>query len=77
MRRLQAHELQAKWQHCQSLVPARDSQLQGEMHRQHNNERLRQSFAEKANAVGPWLEQQMEQVVNIGMGGRGSLETAI
>ncbi len=41
------------------------------------NERLRHAFAEKANVVGPWLEGQIEQVVSIGMGGRGSLEGAI
>lgn len=55
-----------------------------------DNERLRQLFADKSNSVGPWLESQLEtvgrrltfcdlflQVVQIGMGGRGSLETAI
>lgn len=42
-----------------------------------DNERLRQTFAEKANSVGPWLENQLEQVLAIGMGGRGSLENAI
>uniref|UniRef100_A0A0M3JMB0 Disease resistance protein n=1 Tax=Anisakis simplex TaxID=6269 RepID=A0A0M3JMB0_ANISI len=38
---------------------------------------LRQVFAEKANTVGPWLERQLESVLSIGMGGRGSLENAI
>lgn len=42
-----------------------------------DNERLRQLFAEKANTVGPWLERQLEQVLAIGLGGRGSLENAI
>ncbi|KAH7694436.1 alpha-actinin, partial [Aphelenchoides avenae] len=41
------------------------------------NDRLRQSFAEKANTVGPWLERQLEDVLSIGMGGRGSLESSI
>jgi len=42
-----------------------------------NNERLRQLFADRANSTGPWLEQRLEQVLGIGMGGRGSLEQAI
>lgn len=41
------------------------------------NERLRQLFAEKANAVGPWLERQIEYVLSIGLGGRGSLENTV
>lgn len=46
-------------------------------HHSLDNERLRHAFAEKANTVGPWLESQLEQVVQIGLGGRGSLEQAI
>lgn len=42
-----------------------------------DNDRLRHLFAEKANAVGPWLEDQVQQVLQIGLGGRGSLESAI
>lgn len=42
-----------------------------------DNERLRQLFAEKANTVGPWIERQLEQVLAIGLGGRGSLESAV
>lgn len=42
-----------------------------------DNERLRQLFASKANAVGPWLEKQLEHVLSIGLGGRGSLENAV
>ncbi|GBL59857.1 Alpha-actinin, partial [Araneus ventricosus] len=38
------------------------------------NERLRRKFAEKANAVGPWIERQMDSVTAIGMGMQGSLE---
>ncbi|KAL4715713.1 hypothetical protein ACJJTC_006292 [Scirpophaga incertulas] len=35
---------------------------------------VRQLFAEKANAVGPWIERQMDAVTAIGMGLQGSLE---
>ncbi|KRZ80370.1 Alpha-actinin, sarcomeric [Trichinella papuae] len=41
------------------------------------NDRLRRTFAEKANAVGPYLEQQLSQVATIALGGRGSLEQAL
>uniref|UniRef100_A0A914XJU8 Alpha-actinin, sarcomeric n=1 Tax=Plectus sambesii TaxID=2011161 RepID=A0A914XJU8_9BILA len=74
---LSGAEVRRKWQDVQQSVPRRDQQLQQELSRQQNNERLRHAFAEKANAVGPWLESQLEQVVQIGLGGRGSLEQAI
>ncbi|XP_003380382.1 alpha-actinin-2 [Trichinella spiralis] len=70
-------EIQKKWQHMQILVPNRDNQLQQEMNRQQSNDRLRRTFAEKANAVGPYLEQQLSQVATIALGGRGSLEQAL
>ncbi|KRY72104.1 Alpha-actinin, sarcomeric [Trichinella pseudospiralis] len=70
-------EIQKKWQHMQVLVPNRDNQLQQEMNRQQSNDRLRRTFAEKANAVGPYLEQQLSQVATIALGGRGSLEQAL
>lgn len=38
---------------------------------------MRHQFAEKANAVGPWLERQLDTVYQIGLGGSGSLETGI
>ncbi|KRX81757.1 Alpha-actinin, sarcomeric [Trichinella nativa] len=70
-------EIQKKWQHMQILVPNRDNQLQQEMNRQQSNDRLRRTFAEKANTVGPYLEQQLSQVATIALGGRGSLEQAL
>ena len=33
-----------------------------------DNELLRRQFAEKANAVGPWIERQLDAVTAIGMG---------
>ena len=56
-----------KWQDVQHLVPQRDSTLQGEMIRQQNNERLRRTFAQKANVVGQWIEQQLDLVAAIGV----------
>ncbi|VDN24751.1 unnamed protein product [Gongylonema pulchrum] len=74
---LSGADIRRKWQEVQHSIPKRDAQLQNEYHRQQNNERLRQLFAEKANTVGPWLERQLEQVLAIGLGGRGSLESAV
>lgn len=72
---LTANVLTQKWSDVrQSLVPQRDQTLQNEMRRQQNNEALRRQFAEKANQVGPWMEQQMAAVAAIGMGGTGTLE---
>jgi len=50
------------------LVPQRDGTLQAELRKQQNNEMLRRQFAEKANAVGPWIEHQMDAVASIAMG---------
>jgi len=55
-------ELTAKWQEVRELVPKRDAILQAEMVRQQNNERLREQFAAKANAVGQWLESRLDKV---------------
>ncbi|CAG9539472.1 unnamed protein product [Cercopithifilaria johnstoni] len=74
---LSGADIRRKWQEVQQSIPKRDAQLQNECHRQQNNERLRQLFATKANTVGPWLERQLEQVLSIGLGGRGSLENAV
>uniref|UniRef100_A0A1I7VXE2 Alpha-actinin, sarcomeric n=1 Tax=Loa loa TaxID=7209 RepID=A0A1I7VXE2_LOALO len=74
---LSGGDIRRKWQEVQQSIPKRDAQLQNECHRQQNNERLRKLFAEKANTVGPWLERQLEHVLSIGLGGRGSLENAV
>jgi len=72
---LTANVLTQKWSEVrQALVPQRDQTLQNEMRRQQNNEALRRQFAEKANQVGPWIEQQMAAVAQLGMGGHGALE---
>lgn len=71
---LTAHELNRKWSDVRQLVPQRDGTLAAELRKQQNNESLRRQFAEKANAVGPWIERQMDAVTAIGMGLQGSLE---
>uniref|UniRef100_A0A913I904 Alpha-actinin, sarcomeric n=1 Tax=Strongyloides stercoralis TaxID=6248 RepID=A0A913I904_STRER len=69
--------LSKKWSEVQNAIPKRDERLETEYTRQQNNDRLRQIFGDKANTLGSWLENQLEKVINIGMGGRGSLEIAI
>ena len=54
-------------------MPKRDRTLQDEMVKQQNNARLRKQFAEKANRVGPWIEDQLDAVASIGVQ-RSSLE---
>lgn len=71
---LTSHDLTRKWTDVRQLVPQRDQTLSNELRKQQNNETLRRQFAEKANAVGPWIERQMDAVTAIGMGLQGSLE---
>lgn len=71
---LTSHDLSRKWADVRQLVPQRDNTLANELRKQQNNEMLRRQFAEKANAVGPWIERQMDAVTAIGMGLQGSLE---
>ncbi|VDO79496.1 unnamed protein product [Haemonchus placei] len=59
---LAAADIRRKWGEVQQAVPRRDGQLQSELRRQQNNERLRTVFADKANQVGPWLERELERV---------------
>ncbi|CAL1268708.1 unnamed protein product [Larinioides sclopetarius] len=67
-------DITTKWSDVKQMIPKRDQVLQTELMRQQSNERLRRKFAEKANAVGPWIERQMDSVTAIGMGMQGSLE---
>jgi actinin alpha 1/4 len=67
-------DLTNRWQGVRQLVPARDSRLQAELNRQQHNEQLRRQFASRANAVGQWLESQMDAVSTIGMQRGSSLE---
>lgn len=61
-------DITSKWAEVRKLVPQRDGTLQQELAKQQNNEMMRRQFAEKANAVGPWIERQMDAVASIAMG---------
>ncbi|KAM6177590.1 alpha-actinin-2 isoform 2-T2 [Erethizon dorsatum] len=56
------------------LVPIRDQSLQEELARQHTNERLRRQFAAQANAIGPWIQNKMEEIARSSIQITGALE---
>lgn len=67
-------DISNKWGEVKQLVPKRDRTLHDERIKQENNERLRRQFAQKANVVGPWIENQLDGVASIGVTARTSLE---
>ncbi|XP_007527956.1 alpha-actinin-2 [Erinaceus europaeus] len=67
-------ELRMKWDKVKQLVPIRDQSLQEELARQHTNERLRRQFAAQANAVGPWIQNKMEEIARSSIQITGALE---
>ncbi|XP_072827143.1 alpha-actinin-2 [Vicugna pacos] len=67
-------ELRAKWDKVKQLVPIRDQSLQEELARQHTNERLRRQFAAQANAIGPWIQNKMEEIARSSIQITGALE---
>lgn len=69
-----SEDISNKWGEVKQLVPKRDRTLHDERIKQENNERLRRQFAQKANVVGPWIENQLDGVASIGVTARTSLE---
>ncbi|KFO34256.1 alpha-actinin-2 isoform X1 [Fukomys damarensis] len=67
-------ELRTKWDKVKQLVPIRDQSLQEELARQHTNERLRRQFAAQANAIGPWIQNKMEEIARSSIQITGALE---
>ncbi|XP_034366570.1 alpha-actinin-2 [Arvicanthis niloticus] len=67
-------ELRSKWDKVKQLVPVRDQSLQEELARQHANERLRRQFAAQANAIGPWIQNKMEEIARSSIQITGALE---
>ncbi|XP_012669289.1 alpha-actinin-2 isoform X2 [Otolemur garnettii] len=67
-------EIRAKWDKVKQLVPVRDQSLQEELARQHANERLRRQFAAQANAIGPWIQNKMEEIARSSIQITGALE---
>ncbi|XP_058910600.1 alpha-actinin-2 [Kogia breviceps] len=67
-------EIRSKWDKVKQLVPIRDQLLQEELARQHANERLRRQFAAQANAIGPWIQNKMEEIARSSIQITGALE---
>ncbi|CAD5224045.1 unnamed protein product [Bursaphelenchus okinawaensis] len=56
-------KIEKMWREMEDLLPKRESQLKQEKNRQQKSQQLQSEFAEKANIVGPWLEDLLEQVL--------------
>lgn len=63
---LTPEDISQKWDEVLELVPQREELLRKEHYNQKLNEQLRVDFAQKANVVGPWIQQQTENLRNIG-----------
>ncbi|XP_075262316.1 alpha-actinin-2-like isoform X1 [Convolutriloba macropyga] len=74
---IQLGQLSSKWNEMMGLVPQRDRNLQQELSRQENNERLRMQFAQKANGAGPWIEKAIEAVAAIHTQMTGTLDSQL
>uniref|UniRef100_A0A7E4VHD1 Alpha-actinin, sarcomeric n=1 Tax=Panagrellus redivivus TaxID=6233 RepID=A0A7E4VHD1_PANRE len=75
---LSTSTISRKWHEVLELIPRRDAALQQELNKQRQNERFRHTFKEKADHLGPWLEDQLGKAINIGLDSRiASLEQTI
>ncbi|CAD5232643.1 unnamed protein product [Bursaphelenchus xylophilus] len=74
---LSMNKVEGLWREIQQLLPERDHQLEAERARQQKNERLRDLFAEKANELGPWLEDLLEQVLSARLTSASTLESIL
>ena len=63
-----------KWCSVLDAVPAYEARLEQELERQKNNEGLRVAFAEKANAVGAYIDQRSTDLAELSMQGQGTME---
>ena len=55
-------------------VPARDTTLEEELQKQQQNDQLRVQFAEKANALGAFIEEKHTGLADLSMQGMGTME---
>lgn len=66
-------ELSEKWNELKALVPQRDAALETELEKQKKKVELRQRFADRANSIGQWIENQLDSINNAFLQ-KGSLE---
>ncbi|KAL3309673.1 actinin alpha 2 [Cichlidogyrus casuarinus] len=57
--------LMNRWQAMQAMIPHRDRELQDELAKQQNHERMRLQFAKLANQFGPWIERNLDAVESV------------
>ncbi|XP_058261546.1 alpha-actinin-2-like isoform X2 [Hemibagrus wyckioides] len=67
-------EIGFKWDKVKRLVPQRDAALRDELSKQQANERLRRQFAAQANAIGPWIQARMEEIIRCSVDASATLE---
>ena len=60
-----------KWCKVLDTVPAKEEGLAAELEKQQQNEQLRVQFAEKANAVGAYIDQRSAALAELSMGASG------
>lgn len=60
-----------KWCKVLDTVPTKDTALEEELAKQNQNEQLRVEFAEKANAVGAYIDQRSAALAELSMGASG------
>ena len=65
-----------KWCSVLDAVPARDTALEAELQKQMQNEQLRVDFAEKANALGAFIEEKHTALADLSMQGMGTMEAS-
>ena len=63
-----------KWCSVLDAVPARDATLEEELQKQQQNDQLRIQFAEKANALGAFIEEKHTALADLSMQGMGTME---
>jgi len=71
---LTIQDISQRWGEVLELVPKRDALLVEEKSRQERNEQLRVQYAQKANVVGPWLQERKRELNDLALEHRGSLE---
>lgn len=64
-----------KWCKVLDTVPMKDQALEEELAKQQQNDQLRVDFAEKANAIGAYIDQRSAALAELSMGaGGGTME---
>lgn len=69
-----AQSVYEKWCSVLDAVPAYEENLNQELEKQQNHEALRVAFAEKANAVGAYIEQRSAELAELSIEGKGTME---